>query len=370
MMEPLDTPKNIQPQLKFTPAHIVLIGLLFLVLTEVFLILRPYLNTIIMAVILASIFFPLHRKIQHRLNRPNMAALTSCIILVIVVVMPITLVLSALLKQGISSFNAIQAWLSAGNLEKLLQHPTFSKFLGYFQTRFPAFNMTEWKLDQNLMNISASVGKFLLDQGGSILGNVTGLIGKFFLMVFVFFFVIRDGERILTGILHLLPLSSSQETQIITKIRAVSRSAILGTLVTASAQGIAGGIAFWISGLPGLFWGSMMAFASLIPVIGTALIWVPAAAYLFLSSRIGMGIFLIVWSMLVVGSIDNFLRPLFMKGSAGMSTLLIFFSILGGINMFGLIGILYGPLIFGLAMVLLYIYELEFASFLKYQDNA
>jgi len=99
------------------------------------------------------------------------------------------------------------------------------------------------------------------------------------------------------------------------------------------------------------------------------MIWIPAAGFLFISGKIGHGIFLVIWCIIVVGSIDNFLRPMFMKGSAGMSTMLIFFSILGGINMFGLIGILYGPLIFGLAMVLLYIYELEFKDILKYQDT-
>ena len=143
----------------------------------------------------------------------------------------------------------------------------------------------------------------------------------------------------------------------------------MGTFVTAIAQGAAGGIAFTIAGLPGLFWGMVMAFASLIPMVGTALIWIPAAVYLLIWVHWGWALFLVIWCVVLVGGIDNILRPLFMQGSAKMSTLLIFFSILGGINLFGLLGILYGPLIFGLAMILLYIYDLEFEPFLNQQDN-
>ena len=108
-----------------------------------------------------------------------------------------------------------------------------------------------------------------------------------------------------------------------------------------------------------------MAFASLIPVVGAAIIWIPAAVYLFVSGQWGYGLFLVLWFSVVVGLLDNLIRPLFMKGPANMSTLLIFFSIMGGLNYFGLIGLLYGPLIFGLTTVLLYIYSLEFQPLLN-----
>ena len=114
----------------------------------------------------------------------------------------------------------------------------------------------------------------------------------------------------------------------------------------------------------------MIGAASFIPVVGTALIWVPAAAYLFLTGDIGWGIFLVVWGVVVIGSIDNIIRPLLMQGSSGMDTLLIFFSLLGGIQLFGLIGLIYGPLIFAITMVLFKMYEEEFKQFLNMQDNS
>ncbi len=115
-----------------------------------------------------------------------------------------------------------------------------------------------------------------------------------------------------------------------------------------------------------------MGFASFIPVVGTALIWIPAAAYLFITGDTTWAIFLTVWSVAVVGSIDNLLRPLLMqgKGNAGMNTLMIFFSLLGGLHLFGLIGLIYGPLVFAITIVLFNIYEEEFQNFLDQQDNS
>jgi predicted PurR-regulated permease PerM len=166
-----------------------------------------------------------------------------------------------------------------------------------------------------------------------------------------------------------LPLSRSQEDKLLDEIEKVSKSAVMGSFLTALAQGFAGGIGMLIVGFPALFWGTVMGFASFIPVVGTALIWLPAAAYLFITGDTGWGIFLTIWSIAVVGSIDNLLRPFLMQGSAGMNTLLIFFSLLGGLHSFGLMGLIYGPLIFAITIVLFNIYEEEFQNFLSQQDK-
>ena len=154
------------------------------------------------------------------------------------------------------------------------------------------------------------------------------------------------------------------------EIENISKSAVMGSFLTALAQGFAGGIGMLVVGFPALFWGTMMGFASFIPVIGTALIWIPTTAYLLITGDSGWAAFLAIWSIAVVGSIDNILRPLLMQGSSGMNTLMIFFSLLGGIQLFGLIGLIYGPLIFSIAIVLFNIYEEEFQQFLNRQDNS
>lgn len=175
---------------------------------------------------------------------------------------------------------------------------------------------------------------------------------------------VRDGDEFLSGLRKLSPLRSSQEEKLMERVRGVSRSALVGTLGTAAAQGLAGGIGLAICGFPALFWGTVMAFASLIPLVGTAVVWIPACGYLVITGQHGMAAFLAIWCGVGVGSIDNFLRPVLMKGEAEMSTLWVFFAVLGGLQLFGLPGLVYGPLVFGLCAVLLYLYQLEFQEYL------
>lgn len=366
--------KNAAP--KLTHAHYFLLVLLLATLVACFKVIQPYVNIIILAMLASILFRPLHEKILKWLKgRQNLSAAVSSLVLTFAVCLPILLMLVGVIAQGVRSFNGIYDWLATGQFEQLTEQPLFKQaeewvrmIMPDVKKYFPEMELSLAAISKLLLQASSEVGKKLLSQGGAVLGNLTALVMNFFLMIFVFFFVLRDQDSIFAYFLHLSPLSASHERQIMEKVKDVSRSAILGTLVTAAAQGLAGGIAFWIAGLPGLFWGTAMAFASLIPVVGTALIWVPAAIYLFIAGHTGYGIFMIAWSVVVVGSIDNFVRPLFMKGGADMSTLLIFFAILGGIKAFGLIGLLYGPLVFGLAMVLLYIYSLEFGEYLDHQD--
>ncbi|MBF0450761.1 MAG: AI-2E family transporter [Candidatus Magnetomorum sp.] len=358
--------------------------LLFVVLFGCYCIIQPYIHAIILAIIFSIVFIPIHRKVERLLKgRKNVAAIISCALLTLVVVLPIMFLLIALIQQGVSSINAIYDWVAAAKYEALMQSPLMISFLAFWEKVvanlkmfFPRMDLEALSIktdmiqfDKILLSMSTYTAQFLLNQGTFLLGNLTAILGKFFLMIFTFFFIVRDYDEIVAQIFHLIPLSSSQENRLINRVREVSKSAILGTLVTAVAQGTAGGITFWLAGLPGLFWGSIMAFASLVPMFGTALIWVPAAFYLLLSGHWMSALFVTLSCAIIVGMIDNFVRPVFMQGSSDMSTLLIFFSILGGMQFFGLIGLLYGPLIFGLTLVLLYIYSIEFEAFLKYQDE-
>ncbi len=340
-----------------------------------YLLLKPYLNAIILALILSILLYPINKRIKKLVKgRKNVAAFFTCVLLTLLVVLPLTFLTFALIQQGYQAMMGIADWIAAGKYEDLINHPwaqkaveLSAKYLPDVQKLFPDLNLQSLNIDQMLVQF----GKILLNQGGSFFGNITGLIVQSFLMLFSLFFLIRDQDSIFRTALHLIPLSASNERKIIEKVTTVARSAILGTVITAAAQGAAGGIAFTICGLPGLFWGAMISFSSLIPFVGTSLIWLPASVYLFLSGRWKYGIFMVLWSVLIVGMIDNFIRPFFMKESgSGMSTLVIFFAILGGLSYFGLIGLLYGPLIVGITLVLLYIYSLEFQGLLKQLDRS
>ncbi len=331
-----------------------------------------YLDAIIFAIIFAILMNPVYELILKRCrNSRAIAAGISCLLLILVIVVPLSFMGILIIQQGIESISAINQWIQQGNIEKLITMPILSKIIAMIKEQMAGtgIDLSQFDFKSILLTASSHTGKFLVNQGGALFGNVSSIIGKFGIMLFVFFFMIQDQKKNGDIILHLMPLSSKHESMLASRLSGIAKSAFLGTLLTAAAHGAAGGIALAICGIPGFFWGTVMAFASLIPLVGTAFVWVPAAVYLFLSGVVGYGVFLVVWSLVVVGMIDNLLRPMFMKGSADMGTLLIFLSIIGGINYFGLTGLLYGPLIFGVTLVLLTIYELEFKPFLDQQDK-
>jgi predicted PurR-regulated permease PerM len=285
------------------------------------------------------------------------------------IVLPMFFVFLAILRQGIVYSNDLYNWVSSGGLELLMSHEWVVDLLARLKEWVPEDLLNPEKVAAQLMASASSVGKNILDLGARVAGDVSGFLVSFLLMLFVLFFVLRDYDRMFAFARHALPLSRSQEDVLLKEILDVSKSALLGSFLTALSQGIAGGIGLWLAGFPGLFWGTFMAFSSLVPVVGTALVWLPAAVYLLFTGEWGWGLFLMIWGVLVVGSIDNFLRPWFMQGSSSMSALIIFFSLLGGIHLYGLMGLLYGPIIFAVTLVLFRLYEQEFKEFLDYQDR-
>lgn len=324
-----------------------------------------------MAALVTSLFQPIQPWLLRRCrNRKNLCAFVSCVMLVFLILLPLSLAGIALVDQGILVGIRAQEWIKSGVIDTYLNDGRWELLMALIEKYSFGFDLKSIDISRSLISGSSSMAKFLLDQSGNIAANLSSKLMSFGMMVFVFFFFIRDGHAILERLLHIVPLSSTQETRIINRVKAVARSVFLGTLLTALAQGIAAGIGFAICGIPALFWGSMLAFSSLIPVIGTALIWVPSVIFLIITGQYGLALFLTVYCAAVVGSIDNFLRPVFMKGAGGMSTFMVFLSVVGGVRLFGISGILYGPLVFGLAWVLLIIYEMEFENYLDHQDAA
>lgn len=342
--------------------------LLFGALYLAFRIVRPFLHPILLAVIVAPLVYPVFARVRSRVRgRSGVAALVTCVLLVLLMLGPVALILTALVTQGVESVQAIQAWVESGRLNEALRTPWMERIQPLIQKYLPLVDPQRIDFSALLLTVSQKVGTFLLVKGGAVLSGTGWLLSQMLLMLFVLYYLLCDGERLLAQLRHLSPLRASQDQLLLDRFRAVSRSAVLGTFATAAAQGIAGGIGLAVVGIPGLFWGAMMGFASLIPVVGTTLIWGPAAVYLVLVGRPLAALFLVLYCAVVVGSIDNFLRPLLMRGEAGMSTVWLFFSILGGMQAFGLLGVIYGPVVFALCAALLYLYEVEYRDFLDQQ---
>lgn len=338
---------------------------LFLSFVLSFLILRPFLDTLVLAIVLASLFYPLQvRLVRVYKGRKNLAALTIVFIVTFVIAIPVFFFASTLIAQGLQTINQINEWLKAGNLQKVAEDPRIDTYFAWVQERLAFMQLHKVDVQNSLLGFSKNLGQFLLSKGAVLLGNVASLVTHFLIMMFIFFYIVRDGKEMVDYARSLSPLREDQEDRILDGIRVVARSVLLGTFFTALSQGIVGGIGLAILGIPGLFWGTVMAFSSLIPVVGTALVWVPIVLYLAFLDQWQSAVFLAAWCAVLVGSIDNFLRPFLMRGQgeSRMSVFYIFLAIIGGVQHFGLSGILYGPLILSFAMIMMYIYRVEYGE--------
>ncbi len=361
---------NARPGFLENAGQIALLALLAGALYLAFRIVKPFLNPILIAAILAPIVHPVFHWLRAKLKgRASPAAMITCLLVVIVILGPLSLLAVGVVNQGTESVRSIQTWVRDGNLEKLTTGPQMEKVRAFVARAVPLVDPERLDLKNLVLQGSAKLGNFVASKAGSLLSSTGGLISDVVLMLFVLFFFVRDGEGWITGLRRLSPLRADQEESLLKQFRSVSRSSLLGILGTAVAQGTLGGIGLAIAGLPGVFWGSVMTFTSLIPFIGTALVWVPAALFLFATGHLGLAIFLVLWCAIVVGSVDNFLRPVLMRGGSDMSTLWMFFAVVGGLQLFGLPGMLYGPIVFGLCQVLLLLYQSEFSEFLARQAS-
>ena len=360
-------------------ASFLFLALLVISIIAAFITLNAYLNAIILGALFAAVFYPLHLKVQKKIkDKPNISAMISTVIIALMVITPILIFSVMLTIRGISVYGDVQQKLESEDWQKELgrwdtekiyenldadepdeEYQNASgklilKFYRYKREYFPDLDPV-----QELKDGSSNIMSFIGDKIFSGLKAATALSINFVLMLFIMFYFFKDGHRIVGYIMTISPLSTHDEILLIERIKTVGRSAIIGTIATAVVQGALGMVGFAIAGIPWFFWGFVMGFASLIPVVGTALVWVPCTAYLFMIGQSGSAIFLLIWSVVVVGMSDNFVRPYFMKGDTGMSSVIAFFSILGGMNIFGILGIIYGPMIFGICAILLYIYNLK-----------
>ena len=351
------------------PNRLVLLIFLAIALYACYWLVKPFMQPIILAILIGMLSFPAHMRLVAALRgRHSVAALISCLVLSLVFLIPTLLLLVAVLKQGVSYSVVVREWATLDNIHQLVAHPWVVKVHSRLLEVLPAGSLEVDAIRAKALSLAGEMGRSFAGVSTSMLGSLTRFMMNFLLLLFVLFFVLRDHDKLIGFIRHALPLSRSQEDILFKEVKDVSKSALLGSLLTALTQGIVGGFGLWLAGFPGVFWGVVMAFASLIPFVGTALIWVPAALYLAVTGEIEWAGFMLLWGALVVGSIDNFLRPLFMQGSS-MSTVVVFFSLIGGLQVFGLMGLIYGPLVFAVALVLFKIYEKEFSGFLDSQDS-
>lgn len=308
----------------------------------------PFLQPILWAITIAIFVFPLQRYIDHKIPNKNLAALIGTVTTVGVVIAPAIIISVQMGYELKSLYDRLNNW---GGLTRIVQWLQSGSFNTWLQTKF---GITALTLQERLSGrLEALSNAAVRTATGIVQDSVTIFIDIFFI-IFTLFFLLRDGDRFLHWILHLLPLPETRRIQLIARVRDVINATIIGNLTVASTQGVVAGIMFYILGIPGTFlWTLIMIVLAMIPLMGSFIIWLPAAVWLLLSGKIVKGIVLILWGVLVVGVIDNFMRPLLVGSRTKLHTMAIFYAVLGGIKFFGPIGLVLGPMTVAVFITLL-----------------
>jgi predicted PurR-regulated permease PerM len=314
-------------------------------------IVQPFYSAVLWAVVAALIFAPLNRKLLLMMpGRPNLAAALTVLIILAIVILPLTLIAASLVQEASSLYAKIQSseFNLAGTTQRLIEAlPSwFSGLLDRFN--LASLSALRDRLGPGLMK----GGQALAPQALSIGMNTFDFVVSLGLMLYLLFFLLRDGKALAEAIKAAIPLRAAQKTALFTRFADVARATVRGGILVAIAQGALGGLAFWFLGIhAALLWAALMAFLSLLPAIGAALVWLPIAIYLLATGAVWQGISLIFYGVLVIGLVDNLLRPFLVGKQTRLPDYVVLFSTLGGIEVFGLDGFVLGPLIAAIFIV-------------------
>jgi predicted PurR-regulated permease PerM len=308
-------------------------------------ILWPFYGAILWATILAIVFAPVNRRLLDALpGRRNLAALVTVLIIVGIVLLPLALTAASLVSEATSIYDRIQS--GQLDLGRILQRfldalPSWaSSILG----RFGVTDVGD--IQSRLLALLKEGSQFFATQAVLVGQSTANFIISLFIMVYLLFFLLRDGGALAARIKNAVPLRSEQKRALFEKFGVVVRAMVKGTILVAIVQGTLGGLIFWLLGIHApVLWGVMMAFLSLLPALGAAVVWFPVALYLLATGALMKGLVLIAFGAGVIGLVDNLLRPYLVGKDTAMPDYVVLISTLGGIAIFGLNGFVIGPLI-------------------------
>jgi predicted PurR-regulated permease PerM len=317
-------------------AVIILLGYLM------FQLVRPFLVPLAWACVLAISFYPTHVRLERRLGRGR-ASLASTVCVALLVIVPMLVVASAFVSQA----------------SQILEHvPRLVADMPGFAQRWVRAGL-RYVPGGETVDVAAAldtsarrVATFLSSQAAAVVQDVLVFVTSLVITIFALFFLFRDASSVMTGIRRILPLQTDVRERLIHQTRALVTASVTSALIVAAAQGILGGLAFWVLGLPApVFWGVVMALLCLLP-LGAWVVWAPAAIWLMVTGSVGRGLVLAALGVGVVSAVDNVLRPILLSEHSEMNGLLLFISLLGGVIAFGSVGLVLGPVVMALGIAL------------------
>jgi predicted PurR-regulated permease PerM len=308
-------------------------------------ILLPYSGAVFWGMVLAILFVPLYRRLLRKMHKkPNSAALLTLLVIIVLVLIPVAMITVSLVQQAAAVYSRV----GSGHIDF---GAYFRQIIGvlphWMISLLERFELTSLAtIQQKLSTVAAQasqvVGKYALNVGSMTLDFLVSLT----VMLYLLFFLLRDGDMLARRIRNAVPLGGLYKQRLFDNFTTVIRATVKGNVLVAVAQGALGGLAFWFLDVQGpLLWGVVMAFLSLLPAVGAAIVWAPVAIYFMVSGSLLEGIGLMVYGVLVIGLVDNVLRPILVGKDTKMPDYIVLLSTLGGMALFGLDGFVIGPVV-------------------------
>ena len=316
---------------------------------------------LLLAAIFAGIFHPMYRRFVDWLGgRRVPAALITLVGLILVVFIPLSIFLGIVAAQALEVTHSVGPWI-----ERQIEQPDQLDRLLWSNPRLEWLQPYQHELMTKISELAGMVGTFLVNSVAAATRGTASFLLSAFVMLYAFFFFLMSGRQLLERVLYYIPLEPEDENLMVEKFLSVTRATLKGSLVIGIVQGLLAGAGFAVAGIEGsAFWGTVMAVMSIIPAVGTGLVWVPAVIYLFVIGKTGVAIVLGLWCLVVVGTVDNFLRPALVGRDTKMPDLMVLISTLGGLFYFGAVGFIIGPVVAALFIAVWEIYGRAFAEFL------
>ncbi len=339
---------------------------LFLIFVS-YLIIKPFITPILAGVVLSYIAYPLYQRINNILKMRNISSFIACVLVVLIISLPLIFTLNTISKEAYTTYLLSRQKLSSGTVlpeckptEKLICRITNSIATKLNEPK------TRYHLETTITQATSKVTESI----SNIVFTIPRLMINLFIMLFVMFFLFRDGDVFVDKIERILPLKMEDRKKVVKRLSDTAYAVIYGSLVIAIAQGTLGGIGFFIFGVPSpILWGLVMMLASLIPYIGSSIVWLPASLMLIINGYIDMetgtmirGLLLIFYGLFIVSTIDNILKPKIIGDKSGLHPVLVLLGVVGGLKLFGFIGVIIGPIILALLVTFIKIYEEEKGS--------
>ena len=314
---------------------------LLLILYISFLIVKPLLPYIVLAFVLGSAMYPLTKGFNQRIKNKTIVAFIMILLVLVILILPLSYTVGNLINQ-------------ASGVYKSFDPQIIDEISDYLS----GVSGKEVDVNAYLIKSISEIRNYIISSIPEFIESISGMVLGLFVMFFTLFYIVRDGETIKKSLSDLVPLNDEYKTRLIEDIDKVTRGVINGQVLTAVIQGIVGGLGFFIFGVPNpIFWGFIMVILAIIPLLGTAMIWVPAGVIELMSGNYVSGVGILLFGAIIVGNLDNLLRPRLISGKTKVHPVVILIGFLGGLKLMGIIGFIVGPVILAILLTLIRFYN-------------